>query len=76
MMQLIMSNNQVVKLSLRSGNVGENLANNADSLIIRTTTSAPRVTSEPTLTPTPMPQLLHHQRALHQSRMDHQGVYF
>ena len=31
--------------SLRSGNVGENLANNADSLTIRTTASAPRVTS-------------------------------
>ncbi|KGU17872.1 hypothetical protein MEM_00994 [Candida albicans L26] len=31
--------------SLRSGNVGENSANNADSLTIRTTASAPRVTS-------------------------------
>ena len=62
--------------SLRSGNVGENLANNADSLTIRTTASAPRVTSGANTNSTPMLQLLHHQRALHQSRMDHQGFYF
>ena len=75
MMQLIMSNNQVVKLVYEVVMLVRIwpimlIFNNKDNC------KCTRVTSEPTLTPTPMLQLLHHQRALHQSRMDHQGVYF